>query len=83
MDPYAPRCKLRPVGDEVVELPRNLQGVGVQKRQILFARHGEHMVHWLYAFLVLVPLEEREVCHPAQREHLPVGEPKPIPEMEP
>jgi hypothetical protein len=41
------------------------------------------MVHWLYTLLVLVPLKEREVCYPAQGEHLRVDEPEPISKMEP
>ncbi len=83
VDPDAPRRELRSVGDKVVELPNHLQGVRIQKGQVFFPRHREHVVHRLDASLVLVPLEEREVRYPGQREHVGVGELETIPQVKP
>src|SRR5829696_324246 len=83
MDPHTPRGELSAVGYEVVQLADDLQRVGIEQRQIVFARHGEHVVHRLDAPLVLVPLEEREVRHPAHTENVRVGEPEAVSEVEP
>jgi hypothetical protein len=83
MDPDASRGELSPVRHEVVELACDPQGIGVEQRQILLARHREHVVHRLHSLLVLVPLEEREVRDPAQREHALVREPEPVSKMQP
>src|SRR5215218_2552066 len=83
MYPHTPRRELRAVGHKVVELADDLQRIRIEQGHILLAWHGEHMMHRLDAPLVLVPLEEREVRHPAHTEHVRVGQPEPVPEMEP
>src|SRR5919112_2620251 len=82
MDPHTPRRELSAVGYEVVQLADDLQRVGIEQGQVLFTRHGEHVVHRLDAPLVLVPFEEREVSHPAHTENVTVGEPEAVSEVE-
>src|SRR5215211_7384753 len=81
--PHAPRSELGAVGDQVVELADDFEGVGVEQGNVFLARQGEHVVHRLDAPIVLVPFEEREVRHPAHAEHFGVGEPEAVSEVEP
>ena len=52
------------VGDEVVEVGVDLARIGFQIIQVLFPRHGEHVVGGHPAVALLIVLEQRELTDP-------------------
>ncbi len=74
VDPEGAARDLDPVDDQVVSDRPCGARVGVEQRQALVVRARERMVHRLPAFLLLVPLEQREIGHPEEAPGLAVDQ---------
>jgi len=64
VDTNAAPADLTAVDHDVVRLRTDVGRVGFQLAQVLGHRRGERMVKRIVAFLVGVPLEQREIHHP-------------------
>ena len=64
MDSHTSSTDLISIQYNVIRFCTNLARICIQKRKILFHRHGKRMMHGSKAVLLFAPLKKREFCYP-------------------
>src|SRR5215204_532688 len=74
----ASTAELVAVADKIVLLGSDVTGKCFQEAPILFEESGEGVVSRLPTALLGVPLQQRKLVDPAKRDHIRIGETKPL-----